>query len=111
MTRFCNFKRLQTILIREHKGKMDKQFMKQVVTIGLKSPGLALLASSYDLLNESLTQAFCRHELMCSLMSLYLTQVMTRVEKNMERKNMLCDPSKKTYLYISALMKPDRFKL
>ena len=33
---------------------------------------------------------------------------MTRIEKNMERKNILCDPSEKTYLNISALMKPDR---
>ena len=38
-------------------------------------------------------------------------EVMTRIEKNMERKNILCDPSEKTYLNISALMKPDRFKL
>ena len=43
--------------------------------------------------------------------SLYLVQVMTRVEKNMERKNVLCDPCEKTYLYISALMKPGRFEL
>ena len=29
----------------------------------------------------------------------------------MERKNILCDPSEKTYLYISALMKTGRFEL
>ena len=43
--------------------------------------------------------------------SLYLVQVMTTVEKNMERKNILCDPCKKTYLYISALMIPGLFEL
>ena len=44
--------------------------------------------------------------------SLYLVQVMNRVEKNMERKNILCNPSnEKAYFYISALMKPDRFEL